>query len=101
MFAKAFAIIRAVIHFLPILQQIIMTIETALPPGTSGVDKLEMARKLIESAYEKEQQVELPFNELWPALSNVISHLAPIFKRNVTTVPDPVPATAPVSLPNM
>lgn len=89
--ANIFSIIKAMIGMLPIIEQVIVAVEAMFPAGGSGVQKLELAKAMIQSAYETANEFEAPFASVWPSISAVIANLVPVFAKSAAAVD---PATA-------
>lgn len=65
-------IIKIVLQLLPLIIESIKALEEAIPQSGQGASKLAIIRTTIESAYALTNQYSVKFDELWPALQNVI-----------------------------
>jgi hypothetical protein len=59
----------------PVIDSTIKGIESALPAGTSGTTKLEVARTTIASIFSTIEGLAVTFEQAWPAISGVIGAL--------------------------
>ncbi len=66
-------IIKAVLALLPTIIEAVKAIEEAIPESGQGKFKLEIVRKAVESAYNVAGDAVVKFDQLWPAIQNVIT----------------------------
>lgn len=72
-------ILKILIGLLPIVVEAVKTVEQALPVSGQGQQKLAMVRQMIESAYQAAGDVEVAFEQIWPAVSAAISAAVAMF----------------------
>lgn len=89
--------IQAVAALLPIVTSLVQTIETALPTGTPGADKLKAVENALASIYAKEQIASASFNDVWPLISGVAGSLVASFKAAGSFSSSAVPAVPAAS----
>jgi hypothetical protein len=80
-------ILKTIITLLPLVIQAISAVEEAFPGTKVGSAKLDTVKSVIQASYTTAKDVEIGFEDLWPALSSVIAsivknfNLAGIFKK--------------------
>lgn len=89
------AVLRMVISLLPLLSQLVQAVEATLPASGQGAAKLEMVRKMLESAYGTMGTATVAFDQVWVAVMPIISSLVSLFKTNGTFAVQPTPAAQP------
>lgn len=75
------AIIKTLIAILPILKDLITAAEGFFPAQGSGVQKLELVKTMLQSAYDAVGKIETPFSAIWPVLQSIITYVVPMFTR--------------------
>lgn len=70
---KFLSIVRTIVSLLPMLIQVIRSVEEAIPGQGKGEQKLVMVRSVLEAAFDASNDIESSFDELWPALQRAIA----------------------------
>lgn len=70
--------IKTAVALMPVLAEVITAAEGFFPAKGSGVQKLELVKTILQSSYGAASKASEPFETLWPILSSVITHAAPI-----------------------
>lgn len=71
--------IKLVLSLLPLIIQLVRSIEEALPESGQGAAKLTMVRSALEAGYKMATDAVISFEEAWPQISNVISAVVTMF----------------------
>lgn len=72
------AIIKAVLSLLPLIIEIVRTIEAAFPTSGAGKAKLDAAKAMLQSGYDLATDKLVDFEKMWPALSATIGAVVSI-----------------------
>lgn len=72
------AIIKAVLSLLPLIIEIVRTIESAFPTSGAGKAKLEAAKTMLQSGYDLASDKLVDFEKMWPALAATIGAIVSI-----------------------
>jgi hypothetical protein len=73
---SSFLIIMQVLgQLLPIIVQTIKSVEEVLPGSGQGPAKLSMVKTMLQNAVTAAGQMEVTFEQLWPAMQSVITIL--------------------------
>ena len=67
------AVLQLVVQLLPLVSQIVQVVETTMPAGTSGAQKLDAVRSILQAGYATEQTVAIEFTKVWPVLQASIA----------------------------
>lgn len=67
------SVLKTLISLFPLIIQAVQAIESAFPQGSQGAAKLDAVKGVIQSAYGAVQNVEQPFESMWPAIQGVVS----------------------------
>ena len=62
-----------VVSLIPVVVQLVNSVETAMPPGTPGAAKLEAVKTTLNAIYAAEPQVSATFDQVWPPISALIT----------------------------
>lgn len=73
------AIIQIVVQLLPLITQVVQSIEQAMPQGGQGAQKLEMVRATLQAAYTAAGDVTIAFEKVWPAIATTVSGLVAMY----------------------
>lgn len=72
-------VVRTILSLIPVIIDTIKAIESALPVGGAGAQKLEAIKGILQSAYTVGGGAVEQFNSLWPALQSTIGVLVGFF----------------------
>lgn len=78
---KFLVILQQIVQLLPLLVQVIKTVEDAIPGQGKGEQKLVFIRSLMEQTYTSASDAMVKFEDLWPALSGAIGALVTAFNN--------------------
>lgn len=95
---KFLNILAIVSQLFPLVLSFIRNLEEAFPQSGQGGAKLEMLRKLLESAFESIGQVGVTWAEIWPRLNVMINSVVAMYNalgtfRKPAPPAEPTPAT--------
>ena len=76
---KLLTVLRTVISLMPVLIQAIKAAEEAIPGKGRGELKLAMIRGVLESAYSVATDVDMTFDEVWPAIQKAVKAIVEAF----------------------
>lgn len=76
-----FTILKTLASLLPILLQIVTSLETALPETGNGSKKLSALKTIVQSAYSVSTDTSVAFEKIWPAIEVAVSGLVAMFKK--------------------
>lgn len=62
-----------IIDVMPLTLKMIDVAETAIGPG-KGAAKLDMVKNVVQTAYTVAEDVQAPFETLWPVFDTLIGH---------------------------
>jgi hypothetical protein len=79
-----FNIMKVAMQLLPMMTEMIKTIEGAVPSNGQGAQKLEMVRSMLESAYGQAQGMSVQFSAIWPVLSSMIAGIVALYNSTGT-----------------
>ena len=69
---KFFQILGFVVQILPMMLQMIKSVEEAVPGGGNGKDKMSMVRQALEVVVQESGDLKMSFEEIWPTLEKII-----------------------------
>lgn len=72
---KFLLVMRLLVQLLPVLIDIIKTVETAIPGAGKGEQKLAMVREMMEAAYSYAGIAAVKFDEVWPTIQRLITSI--------------------------
>ena len=76
-------ILKTVISILPSLIAVIATLESAVPQGGKGQQKLEALKGIMQSIHNMSDDASVPFEKLWGALAPITGILVQLQKLAV------------------
>lgn len=76
-----FTILKTLASLLPLLLQIINSLETALPETGNGPKKLSALKTIVQSAYSVATDTGVAFEKIWPVIEVAVSGLVTMFKK--------------------
>lgn len=76
---KFLELAKLILSLIPVIIDTIKAIEAAIPGEGKGEQKLAMVRGALESVYEVSPAISSSFDELWGAISKVVSLTVGIF----------------------
>jgi hypothetical protein len=79
--------LSAIRTLIPLVVQLVDTLEAAMPQGGQGAKKLEAARAILQTAVADMDGIGATFDAIWPALSAIISARVAIAKATSTAAP--------------
>jgi hypothetical protein len=77
-----FAILKVAMQLLPMVTEMVKAIENAVPANGQGAAKLEMVRKMLESAYGQAQDASVQFSAIWPVLSSMVGGIVTLYNTS-------------------
>lgn len=80
--SKFFAVLKLVLLLLPLVKEMVVTIEAQFPEGGQGAKKLEMVRGILEKTFDVVNELDVAFEQVWPIVSTVISSVVAL--KNAT-----------------
>lgn len=69
------AIIKLVLQLLPLITQLVAAAEDLFPQAGSGAHKLAVVKGALETAYTTGTEAEGSFEQVWPAINNVVTNI--------------------------
>lgn len=66
-------ILKLIITYLPLIIQLIKTVEAQYPEAGLGKMKLDAVRGMLEAAFDQAQDFNDKFDEIWPVLEKTIT----------------------------
>jgi len=73
--SQIIATLKLIVQILPVLAEMVRALESAVPEGGKGAQKLEVIREVLTSAYAATGEITVPFLALWQAVEKVVSVL--------------------------
>ena len=77
-------IFKLIVSLLPIIIELVQTIENSIPGSSNGKVKLEAVKNIISSTYQVTSNATVTFEQLWPSIQTVIGSIVTAF--NATKV---------------
>lgn len=78
------AILKIIITYLPLIIQLVKTVETQFPDAGLGKVKLDAVRGMLEATFEQAQDFNDKFDDIWPVLEKTIGKVVTFL--NVTGI---------------
>lgn len=75
------AALKVALQLLPLLGSMIKVVETLVPQGGQGAQKLLLIRNMLESAYATVDGATASFAQVWPLLEPAIAGLVTLYKQ--------------------
>lgn len=72
-------IIKTVLSLLPVILEVVRAIETALPEGGQGAQKLALIRNALAAAFSAAGDAAVSFDAIWPALEKTVAAVVGLF----------------------
>lgn len=72
-------IIKTVLSLLPVILEVVRAIETALPEGGQGAQKLALIRNALAAAFSAAGDAAISFETIWPALEKTVAAVVGLF----------------------
>lgn len=66
------AILKIIITYLPLIIQLIKTVEAQFPDAGLGKVKLDAVRGMLEATFDQAQDFNDKFDDIWPVLEKTI-----------------------------
>lgn len=66
------AILKIIITYLPLIIQLIKTVEAQFPDAGLGKVKLDTVRGMLEATFDQAQDFNDKFDDIWPVLEKTI-----------------------------
>jgi len=82
--ANFIAIIKLIISLLPTLIEAVKAIESALPEGGQGSQKLALVRETMQAAFGVAGDAVASFDQVWPALEKTVGAIVGLFNKTGT-----------------
>lgn len=76
------AIITLVTQLIPLVLQIIASVEAAFPQGGQGKAKLDMVKGTLEQAFNSITDAKVTFEQVWPTLNSLVTSIVAL--KNAT-----------------
>lgn len=77
-----FTIMKILGSLLPIIVQTIKSVEEVLPGPGQGPAKLETVKTMMQNAVAAAGNIEVTFEQLWPAMQSVIAILVSAYNAS-------------------
>lgn len=75
------AIWTLVTQLLPLVLQMIKTVEEQFPQGGQGQQKLAMVRDSLSHAFSAMGQTAVTFEQVWPAMQSIVAAAVTIYNN--------------------
>jgi hypothetical protein len=76
---KFLQMVKLIVSLLPLVIEVIRSVEEAIPGSGKGEQKLAMVRATLEAAYEMANDMDVTFIHIWPHLQKIITSVVEAF----------------------
>lgn len=74
-------ILKIILGIFPSIIQAIKALEELFPQAGQGAVKLEVLKTVVQEASELADDLSVSFDQLWPAINNLVNGIVGIFNR--------------------
>jgi hypothetical protein len=73
------SVIKTVVSLMPVVIELIKTVEAAVPDGGVGKQKLELVKAALEKVFATATDLTATFQQVWPVMESIVGSLVAIF----------------------
>ncbi len=73
--------LKLIFSILPAIIDAVKTIETAIPEGGKGADKMKLLYEILTVTYDQSNKAFGAFDQVWPVISNTIQACVAAFNN--------------------